>query len=622
MRRALLVLSCSVALFACGGGGGSSGSAPADGASDSDSAGGTASANTAGRCTNVRYAAAPTAAGGVPAGARLLLTDATTKIRRQQALDAVPEAPALSAARNEYEMWQVVVRDDGAAMRIDDIALELPTLPTGVLSDVERVMIYRADYMNIVQVSNADGATGEWPDALVPKVDAYACETRNAFPAAIPAGRNQSFYVEAYVPLGTPAGRYDGSIAISGSGSAGAFTARLPVSLTVRDFTLPSTATLKSNFGFIGRYLPDGHQATFDQTQLRRLTNDYALAGLKHRTTISNGLSDLAPSRYENGAVQIDWRAYDEDVTPFIEGSAHHNGARWSAVNARPFRPQIFNTDGAAGLTAFYKAWTDHFAQKNWTLPLWAYTADEPKTTAAYDEAKARARAMLAADPKLKPLVTANLAAGMRDTPETSPIRLWVPLLNHIDADARRAFEPYIAAGAELWWYQSCESFGCTGYEASGYPSYAIDAPGSYARAMEWLSFVYDMNGELYYNTMEAYFRVSDPWVQQYIFGGNGDGNLFYPGRPTRIGGSTHVPVESLRLKLIREGYEDYEYLRLAAQRPEDAAFAREQAQRIARAPRDFAHDSASYYAVRDALGAAIEANVRSGRTKDAVDGR
>ena len=45
------------------------------------------------------------------------------------------------------------------------------------------------------------------------------------------------------------------------------------------------------------------------------------------------------------------------------------------------------------------------------------------------------------------------------------------------------------------------------------------------------------------------------------MFGGNGDGTLFYPGRPDVIGGRTHIPIESIRLKLIREGLEDYEYL-------------------------------------------------------------
>ena len=36
---------------------------------------------------------------------------------------------------------------------------------------------------------------------------------------------------------------------------------------------------------------------------------------------------------------------------------------------------------------------------------------------------------------------------------------------------------------------------------------------------------------------------------------------MFYPGQPKRIGGRTDIPIESIRLKLIREGMEDYEYL-------------------------------------------------------------
>src|SRR5205814_7896009 len=56
-----------------------------------------------------------------------------------------------------------------------------------------------------------------------------------------------------------------------------------------------------------------------------------------------------------------------------------------------------------------------------------------------------------------------------------------------------------------------------------------------------------------------------DPWTSQYNFGGNGDGTLFYPGTPAKIGGSTEIPVESLRLKQIRDGMEDYELLAMAA---------------------------------------------------------
>jgi hypothetical protein len=82
---------------------------------------------------------------------------------------------------------------------------------------------------------------------------------------------------------------------------------------------------------------------------------------------------------------------------------------------------------------------------------------------------------------------------------------------------------------------------------------------------MQWLLFRYRASGELYWDTTFAYF--GDAWTSQWAFDGNGDGTLFYPGTPARIGGTTDVPVASIRLKMIREGMEDYEYLKLASQR-------------------------------------------------------
>jgi hypothetical protein len=115
-------------------------------------------------------------------------------------------------------------------------------------------------------------------------------------------------------------------------------------------------------------------------------------------------------------------------------------------------------------------------------------------------------------------------------------------------------------------------SFGCSGVGGgldgkgeTGWPTYAIDSDGTRNRAMEWMSFTYDMQGELYYEVTMAYFS-GDPWVNQTAFGGTGDGTLFYPGTPAKIGGQTEIPVESLRLKGIRDGMEDYELLNLAKQ--------------------------------------------------------
>jgi hypothetical protein len=97
----------------------------------------------------------------------------------------------------------------------------------------------------------------------------------------------------------------------------------------------------------------------------------------------------------------------------------------------------------------------------------------------------------------------------------------------------------------------------------TGWPSYMIDASAVRNRAMEWISFLEDATGELYWETTMAY--THDAWSNQWDFSGNGDGTLFYPGTPSRIGGKTDVPVASIRLKMIREGMEDYEYLKALA---------------------------------------------------------
>ena len=80
-------------------------------------------------------------------------------------------------------------------------------------------------------------------------------------------------------------------------------------------------------------------------------------------------------------------------------------------------------------------------------------------------------------------------------------------------------------------------------------------------RIMEWLTWKYGIHGELYYSMDEAYSKKADPWKDVNLYSGNGDGTLFYPGRPQIIGGTQQIPIESIRLKLIREGLEDYEYL-------------------------------------------------------------
>jgi len=81
---------------------------------------------------------------------------------------------------------------------------------------------------------------------------------------------------------------------------------------------------------------------------------------------------------------------------------------------------------------------------------------------------------------------------------------------------------------------------------------------------------------------------------------------LFYPGRPDRIGGRTDIPIESIRLKLIREGMEDYEYLALLAKLRGWKA-ADEYAGRIVQKPYLWESRPETFLKVRQELGEALD---------------
>jgi hypothetical protein len=152
-------------------------------------------------------------------------------------------------------------------------------------------------------------------------------------------------------------------------------------------------------------------------------------------------------------------------------------------------------------------------------------------------------------------------------------------------------------------------SHGCDivgGAYFSGWPSYAVDAPAVAHRIQPWLTFRYRIGGELYYQTVAAYAAGLDPWRDQRLHGGNGDGTLFYPGRSSQIGGRSDIPVDSVRLALIREGLEDYEYLALY-QRVAGRAAAEALAATIAGKTYRWEHDGARLMAARHRMAEAID---------------
>jgi MYXO-CTERM domain-containing protein len=228
---------------------------------------------------------------------------------------------------------------------------------------------------------------------------------------------------------------------------------------------------------------------------------------------------------------------------------------------------------------------------------------------------------MKAADPAFRTLVTTTLNEAQSNGVDSS-INIMVPVVNDMEprggADTRSQYDGYASSGNEVWMYQSCMSHGCGGAFGQnmggavadatfgGWPTYAIDASAVRNRAMEWLSYKDQVHSELYYETT---LHLDTAWTDSWDFGGNGDGTLFYPGKPSVIGGSTDVPVESIRLKMIREGIEDYEYLKMLSDLGEGDFAMQEASALFPAASASSSVDPAALYAAREQLAQHLDAH-------------
>ncbi len=485
------------------------------------------------------------ASGGVPA-AQVWVAPAAQKVRpSSQPPAAAPAAASLAAARNEFESFHVVVT--GAATAV---SMTLSSLDDGAGHAVSGrdLVLYREGLLNVQRQTGGDGGTGPWPDALVPAVDPIVGEKRNAFPFDVPANESRAVLVDVHVPADAPAGTYSGTVHVTGG-----VTQDVPVTLMVWDFAVPSTSTLRTAFGLAwnGPCMGHGDGSCGGGASDLALRARYVQAALDNHVSIHQPYYTSTVDSSGNGS----WSEFDQYAGPFLDGSAdlRLRGAKLTSVSV----------NGSLS-AASVKAWAQHFRDKGWSATtLFAYVCDEPPQTCQWSDIPVRDAQVHSGDPGVPTLVTTTTWEAQQNG--ATGIDLFTPVINFVEGKPGTTYAGSQRArfGTDVWWYQSCMSFGCGGGSETGWPTMAVDADATRNRAMEWLSFTYDMSGELYYETTMAYF-LGDPWTSLDAFGGNGDGTLFYPGTPAKIGGQTEIPVESLRLKEIRDGMEDYELLALA----------------------------------------------------------
>lgn len=476
----------------------------------------------------------------------------------------------LSAARNEIEAAQFVVRPAEDLTGFQAVAKDLKS-PSGAMIPAHAIDLLEVGYVYIHTPTDLYGAVGYWPDPL-PKLDE---------PITLEAGENQPIWVRVNVPNDVPAGTYEGAIELTADGD---YTANVPVTLEVYDFTLPDRMTVETAFGLgMGRVFQ--YQRPANEEQKTIITQKYLQAMAEHRispydpaplTRFGVEWPDVKPREAiatETLEVKFDWTAWDAAVEYAME-NYHFNTMRFSlpglgsSGHNRESDQRVIHgfEQGTPEFEALFHSYAsqfqNHLREKGWLDEAYIYWFDEP-TEEDYEYVKGSFELIEEHAPGLRRMLTEQTEPELIGGPN-----LWCPMISHYQPELAAERQ---AAGDQYWWYV------CT-IPKEPYLGLFIDRPATDMRLWLWQTWQYDVSGvliwETCYWTSPAAFpgtlqnpyedpmgwnssrRVKSAW-------GNGDGRLFYPPLEAADGSATGVlgePVDTQRIEMLRDGIEDYEY--------------------------------------------------------------
>ncbi|HZP84420.1 MAG TPA: glycoside hydrolase domain-containing protein [Chthonomonadaceae bacterium] len=469
----------------------------------------------------------------------------------------------LFAARGEYEPFQIVVRAPEGGLTDVRCAVSDLRGPGGSVLPKENLTLYREHYIEVKQSSPTwkGGAArplppGWYPDALIPFVDPATGKPPQAarfqaVPFTLDAGTNQPLWVDVFVPRDARPGAYHGTFTVtSGQGQATG-----DIVLNVWNFELPLKPSLDSSFGM-------GRDKSLAAIELL----------LRHK---------IMPTQVPPSAARrlIDTLGLTSVNTGFWSGAYYGHGTMKPA-------PSVQELKEAA---ARYPA----------DLLIYNYTADEiVEFPQLYPQVKQWARALHQAGIKnLIPMAPVPELFDDGTGTGRSAVDIWVLQPNYYKASPENVAAA-MKKGDQVWTYTAL-------VQDADSPKWEIDfAPIHYRIMQGFINQSMGFTGLLYW-TVDHWNR--DPWTDpDYHESGAshfpGEGQLVYPGADAGVQGT----VPSLRLKWIREGVEDYEYIALLQKRGK-GDWALEVSRSVGR---DFSHwtqDPQALEAARRKLGVALD---------------
>lgn len=494
--------------------------------------------------------------------------DATHKIPQTRGLPAVQgETARMSAARNDWEAVQIVVRPEKKLKGLTAVLSGFCQASGNASIAADNTRILRAYYHFVDHPTDATGVRDYWPDAL-PPMDG---------PIDLEAGKNQPLWVLVHVPEDAKAGDYQATLTLKAEG----FSAEVPVSLHVWDFTLPKQNHLKTAFGLSVGNIFRYHGLKTEEDK-RKAVDLYLKSFAEHRISPYDPtpmdpirvkfLPEADPPRAE-----VDFSAFDAAMERAVKKYGFNN----FRLGIRGMGGGTFHSRSDPSIAGFgedtpqYQAMfasqvrqiEAHLREKGWLDMAFVYWFDEPDPK-DYEFVANGMKRLKKYAPDLTRMITEQ-PSGAFD----AHVNVWCPVSHNYDqaaADARRKH------GERFWWYV------CTGPKAP-YCTLFIDHPATELRIWHWQTWQRNIVGTLvwesnYWTSSAAYpDQAQNPYEDPMgyrsgystpkgtkAFWGNGDGRFLYPPLAAATPSSAPVldpPVTSIRWEMLREGVEDYEYL-------------------------------------------------------------
>ena len=482
----------------------------------------------------------------------------TEKIQQDEALGKMA-AIHVAMGKNEREGFQFILRGRGAwpqyCIELGDAVNEN--------GDTIPISMFKEYY---IYAGEGKGA-GTYPDALVP----YPINQNTLEIAA--AGRNQGYYFELRTGADTPAGIYTGKISALQRRQLPDYSwetietlVEAEFTVEVLDVTFPDAAYNDTAVGVAssGRFfaLNGAEQGTPEAEALYKQYYDYLL---DHKISayslpydILDERADAYMSDHRVKAFLIPYPGEDELLLEYYEKV--QSDPEWARKGY--FYP--IDEPGTAEAIETYNAMTDRLAGlcPGYHMVTPFYTWKFSDGGSGFD----------------------NLAIqdGRSD--------IICPISNLFDSGGfPEAVQKRVNDGGDrAWWYVCC---GPTG----NYNNMFIHQQGTRHRLLFWQQYQQGLTGLLYWSSV--YWEKANPWFSSVTWNSweaCGDGSWFYPGPAV----GQREPVPSLRLKVIADGLEDYDLLRMAEERF-GRDYCLEKAEQLSRSLTSYTKDPAEIERVR-----------------------